>query len=183
MTVWTIGHAHDSYEELARRLEPFEIGVFIDVRSRPYIQFAHHLDKGRIAEWARKQGYKYRHMGETLGGRPHGDEYYDDEGHTLYEPLSQRDDFVAAIEELGELEGAVLVCLEEEPERCHRYHLIGRVLAEDGIEVVHIRRDGDSESQGAVAERLGENQQALLGGSAWRSAEPMRKGHNVPEHG
>jgi len=35
------------------------------------------------------------------------------------------------------------MCSEEDPARCHRHHLIGRYLVEQGVYVLHIRFNGN----------------------------------------
>ena len=44
-----------------------------------------------------------------------------------------------------------LLCSEEDPSRCHRHLLIGRVLRERGVPVSHLRRDGRVETEEELA--------------------------------
>ena len=65
-----------------------------------------------------------------------------------------------------------ILCSEENPENCHRRLLIGRVLADRGITVLHIRGDGSVVSEEDLG-RLPEDtvQGALFGqqAGAWRA--------------
>jgi uncharacterized protein (DUF488 family) len=185
VTLKTLGHAHDPLERFINALKDHQIGLVIDVRSRPWIKRAQHFNREALDPALDEKGIDYLWLGEHLGQRPEGDQFYDGEGYALYEPISQEPWFLKAIgrvEYEAERRRLALVCLEEEPERCHRYHLLGRVLVERGAEVEHIRRDGRIESQSEVAQRLGEAQTSLLNelNEVWRSPEPMPGGHGIP---
>ena len=59
-----------------------------------------------------------------------------------------------------------LLCSEEDPSRCHRHLLIGRVLRERGVPVTHIRRGGHVETEADLAAReLSQARQGTLFGS------------------
>ena len=69
-----------------------------------------------------------------------------------------------------------LLCGEEDPAHCHRRLLVGRVLAERGHELLHIRGDGRVQSEAEVAAESGKplvNEQpalfAELDEDQWRS--------------
>lgn len=185
-TVWTIGHAHHPMDLYLQLLSQHDIATVVDIRSRPYIRYAHQFDRENLQESLAGAGLVYIDLGEQLGQRPEDTRFYDDEGHTLYAELAKQPWFAEAIERVEAMARGgrtALSCLEEEPERCHRYHLIGRVLVDRGVGVSHIRREGATESQQQVAERLGEGQESLFGGQSavWRSPMPMQGGHGQPE--
>ena len=46
------------------------------------------------------------------------------------------------LEEVGKASRVAIMCSEEDPTACHRHLLIGRVLAQQGINLLHIRGDG-----------------------------------------
>lgn len=181
LTVWTLGHAHHEFDHYVGLLQASDIELVIDVRSIPVIRFAPWYNRAALEPALVSRGIDYEYLGDELGGRPSGDEFYDSEGHTLYQPLSSLQSFkdgVAAVEERARGRKVALTCLEEEPERCHRYPLIGEVLTRHGAEVLHIRRDGKLETQQEVDQRLGVTQGSLFGGGVWRSPLPMKEGHN-----
>jgi uncharacterized protein (DUF488 family) len=47
-----------------------------------------------------------------------------------------------------------IMCSEEDPQRCHRHHLIAQALLARGIAVEHIRRGGEVEPAAAEAKQL-----------------------------
>ena len=62
-----------------------------------------------------------------------------------------------------------LMCSEGRPEQCHRSKLIGEVLTEGGIPVMHIDDDGKLVSHSAVIARLTQGQMDLFGGPSFTS--------------
>ena len=79
-----------------------------------------------------------------------------------------------------------LLCSEEDPTECHRRRLIGRVLDQKDVEVLHIRGDGSVQSQremDAAEERHSRKGQLMLFDlqepSAWKSTQSVtqRKRH------
>jgi hypothetical protein len=84
-------------------------------------------------------------MGKELGGRPDGEEFYDAEDHALYSRVAESPLFLKGIErleEIGKVSRVAIMCSEEDPTTCHRHLLVGRILAERGISLLHIRGDG-----------------------------------------
>lgn len=182
LTIWTVGHGHSEFDDYLSLLAANTIDTIVDIRSIPTIRFAPWFSRANLEPALVSAGVNYVFLGDRLGGCPQGDEYYDAEGHTLYEPLSAERWFVQGIEELEALAASnrvALTCLEEEPERCHRHPLLGRVLSERAAEVLHIRRTGQIETQADVDQRTGALQTSMLS-QAWRSPLPMHGGHNKP---
>ena len=76
-----------------------------------------------------------------------------------------------------------LFCSEENPAICHRRLLIGRVLAERGTAVLHIRGDGRLQTEAELqaeeeAERNADGQQALFETdevAEWKSIRSVEK--------
>jgi uncharacterized protein (DUF488 family) len=143
--IFSIGHSNHSFEKFAELLTQHGIDVVVDVRSRPYSRFAVQFN-GPVLETALEDcGIRYVSLGSELGGWPASVLYYDDEGRVRYSELEKSDDFRRGIERLlHESESArlALMCSEEDPASCHRWRLIGRVLAARGVSMQHIRGDG-----------------------------------------
>lgn len=179
-TIHTVGHSTRPLKDFLDVLTANEIALAIDVRSVPFVKHAPHFRQEQISVSLPGSGIEYLWLGEHLGQKPEGDEYFDDEGHALYEVISKEPWYMKAIgrvEYEAERRPTAIFCLEEPPERCHRYHLLGRTLVDRGAEVLHLRLDGSTESQSQVAQRLGEGQASIFGDSeseVWRSPEPMR---------
>ncbi len=170
-TVYSIGHSNHSLDVFLDLLARHRIEVLVDVRSQPYSKYALHFDLHTLAAALAERTLKYLYLGKELGGRPSGDEYYDDAGHVLYYRLARSPLFLAGLVRLER--GAhqfrvAMMCSEEDPTGCHRHLLIGRVLNSRSTPVEHIRGDGSVQT----ADELAGPQMALfadLEESAWRS--------------
>lgn len=144
-TLYTIGHSNHPREKFVSLLQAHRIEVLVDVRSQPYSKYAPHFNYTALKAALRKLGIQYLYLGKELGGRPAGREFYDAQGHVLYEPLAASQAFLAGIERLeaGLLKYRVaIMCAEENPARCHRHHLVAKAIARQGHTVLHIRGDG-----------------------------------------
>jgi uncharacterized protein (DUF488 family) len=178
-TVYTIGHSAHSCEKLAELLRSHHIDVVVDTRSAPYSRFAPQFDRELLQRSLTPAAIRYLFLGAELGGRPKSPEYYDADGHVLYGRMTTDPAFTAGIERLerGIAEFRVaLLCGEENPAHCHRRLLVGRVLAERGHELLHIRGDGRLQTDPDIAAESGKplaNEQpalfAELDEDQWRS--------------
>lgn len=143
--LWTIGHSNHELEHFAALIGDHAIEFVIDVRSYPYSQFAAHFNRETVKPWLEARGVRYVFMGHDLGGRPLRDDQYDAEGHALYHLMAQQAGFRQAIDRLvhgSERHRLAIMCSCGQPTECHRRLLVGRVLAECGVELRHILPDG-----------------------------------------
>lgn len=180
LTIWTLGHSQRSFDEYVEMLTDYGIDTVVDVRSKPQTRFTPHFNRVRLQGALEEVDFRYVYLGDKLGGMPPQGEFYDTDGHTLYAPISCQPWFVdglTKVERLARSHNVALTCLEEEPERCHRHVLLGKVLTDRGSEVQHIRHAGYIESQAELDERLGVTPASYVG-DAWRSPIPMKGGHN-----
>jgi uncharacterized protein (DUF488 family) len=177
--LWTIGHGHQPATDFARLLLEQRIELAVDVRSVPGTRWAPQFNRPELQRLGREQGFRYLWIGRELGGIPEDASLYDEQGYVLYGPLAAQPSFgdaLARLESLASEQRTALVCVEEEPERCHRHVLLARVLAEHGAEIRHIRGDGSIETDVDVNRRLGGGQESLFGSGdprPWRSPQPM----------
>jgi uncharacterized protein (DUF488 family) len=168
--VYTIGHSIHSLEKFISLLNEHRIEVLVDIRSEPFSRKVPHFNKDNLEREIRKSGLKYLFLGKELGGRPTKRQFYDQEGFVLYSKIADSPDFKTGIQRL--LNGiekfrVAVMCSEENPANCHRRLLVGRVLLNEGVEVLHIRADGSIQSEEQI---LGEeykrdggvNQQSLF---------------------
>ena len=170
LVIYTIGHSIHGVEKLSSLLSANRIEVLVDIRSEPYSRRMPHFNKDNLEKEIKRKGLKYLFLGKELGGRPKGRQFYDEEGFVLYSKIAESDDFNSGLERL--LNGlakfrVALMCSEENPENCHRRHLVGRVLARQGVKVLHIRADGSIQPEEQILsdqyKRNGdENQQSLF---------------------
>ncbi len=154
VTIFTVGHSNYPIEVLLDLLKQHQIELIVDVRSSPYSGYASQFNRETIQASLLSQGIKYLFLGDIIGGRPRGDEFYDDRGYALYDRLAESSEFQRGIERLLDASRAhrtALLCGEEDPTECHRRLLIGRVLAGRGVAVLHIRGDGRIQSEEQIA--------------------------------
>jgi uncharacterized protein (DUF488 family) len=176
---FTIGHSNHDFPAWLALLCQHGVEVVVDTRSSPYSKYVPQFDKELMQRSLEEAGIRYLFLGAELGGRPANPAYYDAKGRVLYSRLCDDAFFQAAIARLEsgmERFRVALVCGEEDPAHCHRRLLIGRVLTERGHTMLHIRGDGQLESDETVAAESGKllvgSQPALfaeLDEDQWRS--------------
>ncbi len=187
--LFTIGHSNVALDDFLGLLQQHGIEAVADVRTVPRSRYVPHFNAGQLRDALARCAIDYLPFGQDLGGRPAGDEFYDEEGHVLYGRLAVSPAFQAGLNRVlagAQASRVALLCSEEDPSRCHRHLLIARVLRERGVAVSHIRRDGRIEAEADLAAReIGGDPQAALfeGGSGqdpWRSPRPVPRGRPSP---
>lgn len=154
LRVLTIGHSNHPLEHFLGLLKQRSVEVVVDTRSHPYSNYATHYDQKPLKEELTKAGFQYLYLGQEVGGRPDGSQYYDGDGRVLYEKVAASAEFKKGLQRLQEGIGKytiAMLCAEENPAACHRRLLIGRVLIEHGIAVEHIRGDGRLQTEEELA--------------------------------
>jgi len=142
---FSIGHSNFLIEQFLDLLKTHNIEALVDVRSKPYSAYARQYDMEPLRSAVSSAGLRYVFLGRELGGHPDNTEFYDPDGHVLYERLAQSPAFqrgLAALETEMKGRRIAIMCSEENPASCHRRLLIGRVLATRGVSLEHIRADG-----------------------------------------
>jgi uncharacterized protein (DUF488 family) len=157
MRLFTIGHSNHSMEDFVCLLEGNGITLVVDVRTAPYSRYNPQFNKEQIEHALRAHDIEYAYAGKHLGGRPSDPSCYKSrmlpaEGvdylHEVdYPEVMKRPRFVQGINrllELAEEHRTAIMCSEENPEQCHRHHLIAAYLMAQHpeVEVEHIRGDG-----------------------------------------
>jgi len=154
VSVYTIGHSNHSAKKFVGLLKEHGIEVLVDTRSRPYSRHAPCFNAKDIEVTLPGYGIGYLFLGKELGGRPEGKEFYDAEDRVNYALIERSRPFLDGIHRLEkeiQARTVALLCSEEDPAGCHRRLLVGRVLAERGITVRHIRGDGSVQTEGEAA--------------------------------
>ena len=149
--MFTVGHSNHSAERFFGLLKGYGIEVVVDTRSHPYSRHAPRFNARALHAALSKDGIEYLFLGGELGGRPEGEEYYDDDGRVDYAMLGCSGPFLDGISRLEKeirTRTVVLLCSEEDPIRCHRRLLVGRALEELGFTLRHIRGDGSIQIEG-----------------------------------
>jgi uncharacterized protein (DUF488 family) len=156
--LYSIGHGNRKPEEFLALLRKFGIEYLIDVRSQPFSRYTPLYNKPNLDHDMAAVGIRYVFMGDALGGRPKDNTCYDAEGKVDYEAVKTKDFFLSGIERLKTAQqkdcGVVIMCSESNPCECHRSKLIGRVLSEDRVPLMHIDETGKLKSQAMVINQL-----------------------------
>ena len=177
--LFTIGHSNQPLDDFLGLLQQHGIEVIADVRTVPWSRYVPHFNAKALGAALAQRTIEYVPFGRELGGRPEGDEFYDDQGHVHYGRLAASPAFQDGLDRIlaqARTSRIALLCSEEDPRRCHRHLLIGRVLGERGVPVSHLRRDGGIETGADLAaSEPGEVTQATLfdDDPQWRSPRPI----------
>ncbi len=153
-TIWTIGHSNHPLPAFLDLLTSQRIDLLIDVRSSPYSRYASQFNREAIHPALQQRKIQYLYLGDLLGGRVEDPRFYDDRGHVLYAAVAQSPGFRQGIERLlDRLARArtAILCGEEDPTDCHRRLLVGRVLQDRGVQVIHLRGDGRTQTEAELA--------------------------------
>ena len=156
-TVFTIGHSNHPPEKFAALLAMHRITGVADVRSAPYSRANPHFNREPLAARLKGSGIAYVYLGRELGGRTDDPDCYDEAGRIRYDRVANTQRFRDGLQRIAS--GAArfsiaLMCAEKQPERCHRALLVAQALDEQGVEVRHIKADGETESHNDMVDRL-----------------------------
>ena len=154
--LFSIGHSNSPAERFVALLHDAGVDMIADVRSVPASRRFPWFSQNNLAARLAAAGIRYAAMGATLGGRPREQRLYRD-GVADYEAIATQAEFRSGLGRLIDAAARSRVCLlcaEREPLDCHRFLLIARHLAERGLAVGHILRDGSIESQAETEQRL-----------------------------
>jgi len=156
--LFTIGHTNHSYEKFLELLRANKITYLLDVRSSPFSRFTSQFNKDVIADFLKKNGVNYNHMGKFFGARPKDKSLYTEQGYLDFEKARASENFKKGMENviLGLNKGynIVLMCTEKDPFDCHRAIMVARGFELNGIEVSHILPDGKIITQTELNNRL-----------------------------
>lgn len=156
--VFSIGHSNHSPDVFLKLLQDFRIKVLFDVRSSPYSRYMPRYNRQDLQHLLSTQEVAYDFAGESLGGRPKDPWLYKagvlpegkaDYLHMVnYPAVAATSSFRNGLRRLmtsAQERTTVMMCSEEDPQQCHRHHLIAGELHKHGFEVLHIRKSGRAE--------------------------------------
>jgi uncharacterized protein (DUF488 family) len=149
----SIGHSNHPISHFLELLKQHGVRMLADVRSQPYSKYSPQYNDGTLKGALAGGGIRYAFMGAELGGRPSDPSLYDDAGKVDYAKVAATAIFSAGLTRLmgmSDRSHIAMMCSEEDPAVCHRHLLVGRVLAERGVEVLHIRGDGRLQTNAEV---------------------------------
>ena len=146
MVLYSIGHSNATIEAFLDLLRRNEVAVSVDTRSQPYSRYNQHFSREPLKQSVNEQGIEYVFLGNRIGGRPEGEEFYFQSGKVDYSTVAKSPEYLTGIEQLLNLAErcrVAFMCSEGDYKHCHRYWLITRTLVERGIEVQHILHTGE----------------------------------------
>lgn len=142
MVIWTIGYEKQRIDRFIATLQAAGIRRVVDVRD---VAWSHNPSyaKKSLERSLSKAGIGYTHL-QALGNPKDGREAAKagdaETFHAVFGAHLAGDEAQAALAELKQFaasERTCMMCLESEPERCHRI-LICEALQRDGIEIRHL---------------------------------------------
>jgi uncharacterized protein (DUF488 family) len=152
MEIYTIGHSNYPYDKLLEMIKKYNIDCVVDIRETPYSKYNVQYNKEDFNKSLKKSGYKYIYMGKEFGAKRIDPDSYTLEGYADFEKVLKEDVFLNGIKRLrnGCEMGYRIVLLGamQDPIRCHRSVLMGRILREEGFIVNYILHEeilGDEE--------------------------------------
>lgn len=154
--ILTIGHSTQSWERFVTLLRNANVSAIADVRTSPYSRLYPHFNRDNLRKELRAEGISYVFLGKELGGRPSEPSFYC-EGIADYEKMARAPAFSKGLDRV--IDGAkkyrvALLCSERDPLDCHRCLLVGRALAQRGVDVSHILDDGRVASHSDIEDKL-----------------------------
>lgn len=176
--LFTIGHGTRSADDFLQLLTKHDIDVLVDIRTSPWSKFAPQFNQVNLQAFLSDAGVRYIPMGDSLGGRPTEDHFYDTEGHALYNLMATSGDFLNGIDVLEQKCGEhkiALMCSESDHLVCHRYLLVAEVLNQNGLIVHHIDKFGNEVPHESIFAEEANTLFALEGGPTWRSLLSVRR--------
>ena len=181
--LWSIGHSTHTLDRFMGLVDQHGIEVVADVRSSPFSRFNPQFNRRVVERALEDAGKQYLFLGEELGGRPDGEQFYDFGGHVLYGRLAKSPLFESGLVMLtnkAEQSRVAIMCSEDAPADCHRFLLITRVIHDWDIGVTHIRGDGTTQRTEEIHTYAGwmpeYEQPSFLDesvNSSWRSIRPV----------
>ena len=124
MIIYTIGYQKmKTAEELLKAIQKYDINLLMDVRSKPF-GWNPQFHKNYLNDFLQKHGIAYWWMGEQLGG---------------FGEIKESAIEVLAGYAAHENKTICLMCMEADPDKCHRKTDIAHRLEAYGVSATHLR--------------------------------------------
>jgi hypothetical protein len=155
---FTIGYGDYPIDIFVYFLAKVGIDTIIDVRSYPYSKFNLYFNRDNLENSLRKNNVDYQYLGDKIGGRYSNPNLLFPDGTVNYQKVQETEKFKEGIDSVLSIISSgkkiALMCAEKEPERCHRFVLISRVLQKKGIHVIHIRPEVSLQTNETLEKQL-----------------------------
>ena len=151
LVVYSIGHGNQLASQLISELQKFNIQLVVDVRSVPYSRFSPQFNREKLQQSLKEVNIEYAFAGSALGGRPNDPSCYKtgvipdgkaDYLHLVDYPVVRTKPFflqgLSRLIQLANDQTTCIMCSEVDPNQCHRHHMIGKALVDEGVSVLHI---------------------------------------------
>lgn len=148
LTVFTVGHSTQPFEQFLGLLLKHNISAVADVRSSPYSRHAPQYNTDSLKDALKEANIAYVFLGKELGARSADDSCYVDNT-VSYKKLARTPLFLNGIQRVEDGSARYrisLMCSERDPTECHRTILVSKLLEERGAEVNHILGNGQLET-------------------------------------
>ena len=119
--IYSIGYQKLNQTTLTEILKAHRVEALVDVRTRPYGRIPV-FNRKAMQRWLPEAGISYLWKGDILGG---------------FAPIE--DEAIKWLADFGRDRTVCIMCMEADPDKCHRKIEIERRLQARGIRVEHIR--------------------------------------------
>lgn len=138
--IFTIGHGTHHFLSFITLIQENDIDHIIDIRSIPYSRRAPWSNKSRLPELLKPFRIRYTYFGHKLGGKKQSVQTISRQRDVTPEEIYEK--AIQTLIQLVERDHITLLCAEEDPANCHRQHIVAQSLIDEGIDVIHILKDG-----------------------------------------
>lgn len=156
MKIFTIGHSNHTIETFIELLHQHQVTALADVRSSPYSRRFPQFNQSALKTALKTANIAYVPLGDNLGARPRDRNCYVN-GMARYDLIAATEAFKVGLNRLiqgSEKYQISLMCAEQDPIVCHRAILICPHLKNAGLEIHHIHKNGDLESNEDLENRV-----------------------------
>ena len=148
MTLYSIGHSNQSFEQFLEMLQSQDINVIVDVRSVPASKYTPQFNREPLQAALNRAGIHYMWFGEEFGARR--TDALDADNKVDFEKAVQTPAFLRGTERVlnGLQKGyrISLMCSEAHPLECHRFAMVSRWFFEHGVDMQHIVHDENGQT-------------------------------------
>ncbi len=157
-SIYTVGHSTHELVYFLKLLQMHHINCLVDVRSVAASNYNPQYNKDMLSVFLKNNDIKYLHFSKEFGARQTDKELLDNSGQLDFEKVHHAPHFRQGIERLkqGIAKGytIALMCAEGEPLDCHRFGMVSTALVQDGIDVLHIMKDGSLKTHQELEKEL-----------------------------
>ncbi len=154
MRIFSIGHSNHRLDDLMGLLSRHGVTAIADVRSNPHSDYVPQYNIETLPFALKQRGMPHVFLGKELGGWPEDPSLYTNDLPD-YQKMEASEIFNSGVDRLfnGMSKfNLAMMCSEGDPLQCHRCFLLGRHLAFNDVEVLHIERSGTLLSQTKIDE-------------------------------